>query len=417
MLRKKVLLQMDKKYLIMADDFTGSTDTGVQLAKRGIPVQVRLHDEEGTYSSLVVDTESRNLSPSDARDKISRAVLQTDMKQFDYTIKKVDSTLRGNIPDELNELNRLYESDILVFAPSLPSIGRQVKDSVLTINGVKGLDTQFAKDPVKPLNDDNIFSILKKAFPGENVDAISLDEIRSGNINIDSQTKFYAADAMSDLDLQLLVKDILKSKLKVLWVGSSGIMDAILSIENPVVPALAIVGSVSEVTSKQVKFARENNVKVISIPIYDVYKDESYYNYVDEAVNAMKDGQDVIVTSSATINRNELKYTQDKLKADGLSMDEIGLIVQSILGGLGRRIIKNIKPSGLFITGGDTAKGFFDVVKANSVDIITEVATGTPMMKITGGDYDNLRVITKAGAFGNDDLISFSFKKLKESNM
>ncbi|WP_164508351.1 four-carbon acid sugar kinase family protein [Companilactobacillus kedongensis] len=408
---------MDKKYLIMADDFTGSTDTGVQLAKRGIPVQVRLHDEEGTYSSLVVDTESRNLSPSDARDKISRAVLQTDMKQFDYTIKKVDSTLRGNIPDELNELNRLYESDILVFAPSLPSIGRQVKDSVLTINGVKGLDTQFAKDPVKPLNDDNIFSILKKAFPGENVDAISLDEIRSGNINIDSQTKFYAADAMSDLDLQLLVKDILKSKLKVLWVGSSGIMDAILSIENPVVPALAIVGSVSEVTSKQVKFARENNVKVISIPIYDVYKDESYYNYVDEAVNAMKDGQDVIVTSSATINRNELKYTQDKLKADGLSMDEIGLIVQSILGGLGRRIIKNIKPSGLFITGGDTAKGFFDVVKANSVDIITEVATGTPMMKITGGDYDNLRVITKAGAFGNDDLISFSFKKLKESNM
>ena len=232
-----------------------------------------------------------------------------------------------------------------------------------------------------------------------------MDEIRSGNINIDSQTKFYAADAMSDLDLQLLVKDILKSKLKVLWVGSSGIMDAILSIENPVVPALAIVGSVSEVTSKQVKFARENNVKVISIPIYDVYKDESYYNYVDEAVNAMKDGQDVIVTSSATINRNELKYTQDKLKADGLSMDEIGLIVQSILGGLGRRIIKNIKPSGLFITGGDTAKGFFDVVKANSVDIITEVATGTPMMKITGGDYDNLRVITKAGAFGNDDLI------------
>ncbi|MFD1417941.1 four-carbon acid sugar kinase family protein [Companilactobacillus keshanensis] len=407
---------MDKKYLIMADDFTGSTDTGVQLAKRGIPVQVRLHDEDGSHSSLVVDTESRNLSPKDARDKISRAVLQTDMKEFDYTIKKVDSTLRGNISDELNELNRLYDSDILVFAPSLPSIGRQVRNSILTINGINGLNTQFAKDPVKPLTEDNIFNILKKAFPGENVNSISLDEIRNGKVHITPQTKFYAADSMNDLDLQLLVQSVLKTNLKVLWVGSSGIMDAILSIENPIVPALAIVGSVSEVTAKQVEFAKENNVKIISIPIYDVYKDESYYDYVDEAVNAMRSGQDVIVTSSATVNRKELKYTQDKLKADGLSMDEIGLIVQSILGGLGRRIIKKIRPSGLFITGGDTAKGFFDVIKANGVDIITEIATGTPMMKIKGGEYNDLKVITKAGAFGNDDLISFSFKKLKESN-
>ncbi|MFC6323533.1 four-carbon acid sugar kinase family protein [Companilactobacillus baiquanensis] len=405
---------MDKKYLIMADDFTGSTDTGVQLAKRGIPVQVRLHDENGDYSSLVVDTESRNLSPKDARDKITRAVLQTNMKQFDYTIKKVDSTLRGNISDELNELNKLYESDVLIFAPSLPSIGRQVKDSVLTINGVKGLNTQFAKDPVKPLIDDNIFNILKNAFPGEKIGTFSLNEIRNTDLKFKVDTKFYAADSMNDLDLQLLVKKVLKSKLKVLWVGSSGIMDAILSIENPVVPALAIVGSVSEVTSRQVQFAKENNVKVISIPIYNVYKNESYSNYVEKAIDAMKSGQDVIVTSSATINRDELKYTQDKLKSDGLSIDEIGLIVQSILGGLGRRIIKRIKPSGLFITGGDTAKGFFDVIKANSVDIITEVATGTPMMRIKGGEYDDLRVITKAGAFGNDDLISFSFKKLKE---
>lgn len=407
---------MSIHYLIIADDFTGSTDTGVQLAKRGISVQVQLHNEMSQTSSLVIDTESRNLTTDDARDKISRALLPVNLNKFDFVIKKVDSTLRGNISAELNEITKLYDYDILIFAPSLPSIGRQVKESVLSINGVRGLDTQFAHDPVKPLLDDNIVSILRSAFPGETISTITMNAIHQENINLDKTTRLYAADAMTDFDLQLLVRTILKNKLRVLWVGSSGLMDAILSIKNPVAPTLGIVGSVSDVTAEQVRFARDNNVRIISVPIYDVYQKESYFKYVNKAAEEIHTGHDVIITSSATLNRAELKITQEKLMNRGLSLDEIGVIVQSVLGGLGRRILEKSTLSGVFITGGDTAKGFFDVVKADSVNILTEIATGIPMMRIKGGDYDNLRVITKAGAFGNKDLITFAFKKLKENS-
>lgn len=271
---------MSIHYLIIADDFTGSTDTGVQLAKRGISVQVQLHNEMSQTSSLVIDTESRNLTTDDARDKISRALLPVNLNKFDFVIKKVDSTLRGNISAELNEITKLYDYDILIFAPSLPSIGRQVKESVLSINGVRGLDTQFAHDPVKPLLDDNIVSILRSAFPGETISTITMNAIHQENINLDKTTRLYAADAMTDFDLQLLVRTILKNKLRVLWVGSSGLMDAILSIKNPVAPTLGIVGSVSDVTAEQVRFARDNNVRIISVPIYDVYQKESYFKYV-----------------------------------------------------------------------------------------------------------------------------------------
>lgn len=37
------------------------------------------------------------------------------------------------------------------------------------------------------------------------------------------------------------------------------------------------------------------------------------------------------------------------------------------------------------------------------------------MMKLRGGEFEGLRVITKAGAFGRDDTITYSLRKLKEA--
>ena len=38
------------------------------------------------------------------------------------------------------------------------------------------------------------------------------------------------------------------------------------------------------------------------------------------------------------------------------------------------------------------------------------------MMKLVGGKKDGLKVVTKAGAFGEEDAILFAFRKLKEKN-
>lgn len=54
------------RLLMIADDFTGALDTGVQLAAHGIPTQVVVGQADLSACSstvLVVDTETRHLPP------------------------------------------------------------------------------------------------------------------------------------------------------------------------------------------------------------------------------------------------------------------------------------------------------------------------------------------------------------------
>ena len=59
-----------KNCFIIADDFTGSNDTGVQLRRKGIATRVvlRIPRELSPGESLVVDTESRSLPADEAMD-------------------------------------------------------------------------------------------------------------------------------------------------------------------------------------------------------------------------------------------------------------------------------------------------------------------------------------------------------------
>ena len=92
------------EFVILADDFTGANDTGVQVAKRGLPVSVilRAEDIRPGSESMVIDSESRVISETDAYNRVyamASAVEQTGGCRFLY--KKVDSTLRGNITAEI----------------------------------------------------------------------------------------------------------------------------------------------------------------------------------------------------------------------------------------------------------------------------------------------------------------------------
>lgn len=67
---------MQSRYLIVADDFTGANDTGVQLRRRGKPTYVTM---QGTFenllgSSLVIDTESGNCSEEMAALLVQKAL-------------------------------------------------------------------------------------------------------------------------------------------------------------------------------------------------------------------------------------------------------------------------------------------------------------------------------------------------------
>ncbi len=166
------------RYLIVADDFTGANDTGVQLKRRGVPTDVVFSTELiNNENSYVLDTESRSLSPEEAFNKVSGLVKDIDLSVFKYIMKKVDSTLRGNIAHEVKAVDNCCKSELIIFAPALPDLNRTTLEGIHLLNGTPITQTELARDPKNPVMEDNLQAILSKVFT-ESVTHINLNSVR-----------------------------------------------------------------------------------------------------------------------------------------------------------------------------------------------------------------------------------------------
>lgn len=94
--------------LILADDFTGALDTGVQFAACGIPTRVVVGEQVDFAANdaavLVVDTETRHLPAAEAYAVIAKLTREAMSAGVFSIYKKTDSALRGNIGAELSAL-------------------------------------------------------------------------------------------------------------------------------------------------------------------------------------------------------------------------------------------------------------------------------------------------------------------------
>ena len=82
------------RLLMIADDFTGALDTGVQLAAHGIPTQVVVGQADLSACSstvLVVDTETRHLSAAKAAEAVARLTRSAVENGVGCIYKKTDS--------------------------------------------------------------------------------------------------------------------------------------------------------------------------------------------------------------------------------------------------------------------------------------------------------------------------------------
>lgn len=403
-----------KRFLIIADDFTGANDAGVQLTRRGIPTHVvfepsLIKDDEDSY---VLDTESRGMEPEVAYNTIKGLLADVNTDSFDYIIKKTDSTLRGNIPSEVRALDDILPGRTIVFSPAFPDIGRITKNGIHYFNDKPLMETEFAKDPVKPITTDCLKALLEQAFD-DSCTHLTACELA----NADLCGHLYSFDCVTNADLINIVSAFENSsEVKTLWVGSAGICDAILNYLDPVKPSVGLITSVSAATSSQVKFAEAKGVKLVKVPVHELInkKDDSY---AYEVISYLKQGYDTLLISSATYDRSDLELARAEGKRLGLDNYRLSQTTQNIMSSLMELVLKQAQVSGLFLSGGDTAIGFIKKVNSLGSDIIGEVSNGIPIMQLNGGDFHSLKVITKAGGFGNEDAIVYSLRKLKETSL
>ena len=400
---------------IVADDFTGSNDTGVQLTRRGFRTMVVLNPagikDDGL--SYVLDTESRNIPGDEAREKVAARLAGLDLSRFDCVIKKVDSTLRGNLAEEIRETDRAYGSELVIFMPALPTLGRTTKNSVHKLNGVRIGYTELARDPRKPVLEDNIAEILRSAYD-EPVGALTLDQLRAGPIDL-SSARLWACDAETDEDMRAVIAAARQTGKRTLWVGTAAMADNLINSEQPPLPFLAVIASVSEVARKQIHFAESKGLLVQTVDIAELLRGGDRSFYVQRAVDALRAGQDLAFVSSASYDRAELDASVAEGARQGMSRDDVAEFTGSVISDLAADILDQVKVSGLFLSGGDTAIHFFDAVKATGSEIVFELTVGIPMMRLSGGRFDGLKVITKAGAFGTEDVLPVIMRKLGEA--
>lgn len=410
-------MKIEKKYLIIADDFTGANDTGVQLRKRGHTVRVLLKrggERCIGRGSLVLDTESRTMTESQAAKVIRNELNGVDFSQFYYVIKKVDSTLRGNIGSEVRALDEVFYPERIIFAPALPNLGRTTEDAIQKLNGVALCETELAKDPKNPVKEDHLVRLLKQVYE-EPICHIGLKDLWAETFELGTE-RIFVFDATTNADLQQMIRLVKADNRSTLFIGTAGLVDNLLSVEEKNLPSFGAVASVSTVTNEQMHFCEEAGFTLVQFPIHRLLRKEvKPETYVEEVKRSLAEGNDTFLLPTASYDRAEIELSRKAGEESGMDMAEIGEYVRVMMGKMVREILLEVPVAGLFVTGGDTALGVLENLEAEGAWIMAEVLTGIPQVKVEGGLKDGLKMITKAGAFGQKDAIAFAMRKLKEA--
>jgi len=181
----------------------------------------------------------------------------------------------------------------------------------------------------------------------------------------------------------------------------------------------------SEISREQVKYAQMKGVQTVTVPTEDITGfihngaqsgRQREQELIDQAVSIINSGQDVIIVSSVSLDRAEMDKIDIAARECGMTRVQVSKIVLKYMGRIMAGVMERVQISGIFVTGGDTTMGFLSEVGATGLRIVSEVLIGIPMTRIVGGKYDNTKVITKAGAFGQNDALFFCMRKLKEVN-
>lgn len=405
---------MEERYLIIADDFTGANDTGVQMRRRGIPIEVLFSGKPvEAKQSIVIDTESRTLHPKRAYEIVSHSLEQVDFSGFRYVIKKVDSTMRGNIAMEIRAVDEKFLPELIVFAPALPNLGRTTVDGVQCLNGVEICRTELSRDPKNPVIEDNLVSMLERVYK-EKVYLKRLPDVRSEDLSFD-RGRVFVCDAQTNEDLKQILKAAGKTKKRILYVGTAGLADNLMELEHTTLPALGIAASVNTVTNSQMRYCEKAGIHMVKLPMHRILSgEETTEPYRNAVIQALERGEDTILLTNTAYDREELGLSFEAGEKLGLDPVETGDKVRLIVGQLAMEILDRVKVSGVFLTGGDTALGMLENVGAYGSEILSEILVGIPLVRVTGGRYQGLKLVTKAGGFGGEDAAAFAMRKLKE---
>jgi 2-keto-3-deoxygluconate transporter len=411
-----------EKILIIADDFTGANDTGVQFSMSHLRSIVITNKDfiEKTLNDcdvLVVDTESRFDDKETAYRKTHELGKIVKEKNIKYIYKKLDSTFRGNIGAEISGIMDSLEINHAILVPALPSYGRITKNGSVYVKGVLLAETEIADDPKTPVRESFIPKIISHQTD-KKIEVINYDDVLAGEQNLIQKVRQHikngiqviVIDAQEKEDLDLIASAISTIKEKVLFVGTSGLAEYLKKhfiIVKEKKSNIIIAGSVSEVTRKQIDYAKEKlAIMLIDINTEKLLTKEKKWEK-NRIINIIKEssqkGEDIIIRSASS--KDIVDKCFEKGQEYGLDRFQVSEIISSFLGEIARYIIQEIRINGILFTGGDTAIKAAQCLNISGTIIHDEIIPGVPYGHFAEEQYKNIIIVSKAGGFGNEDAL------------
>ncbi len=371
------------KLALIADDFTGANDLALQLIKYGIKVITTTKISSlGKNEVEIITSESRNVDEKLARKRVGDIVEKFQENIYDKFFKKIDSTLRGNVRAEVEELRRIIGNETIAYVVPFPSLSRIVKEGKHYVEGEELHKSIFSQDPICPVKTSNI----KDYFPGR---LIKLDEIRNGKlVEILKEAKeidlIFEGEKEEDIDL--IGKALVESGKDKHIVGSSRIIESLLKYWGySRSKVLVLAGSCNNISLEQVKtFIKKNEFRIFD------YK-------VGEPLVKSGFGEDIILRS---IREKEEMIKDLKIK----SSQEIKVELAEIA-------VKIIKKEGIkkiISSGGDISMELMKNLGLDTFEVTNYIEAGISYGR--SGEYE---FITKPGGFGSKNIYEkmYSFMK------
>jgi uncharacterized protein YgbK (DUF1537 family) len=422
---------------IIADDLTGASDSGVQFARKGLRTQVvfdwmSLSQETDGLDAIVFDTDSRALPGDAAYERVKSAAEALKRKGFTWIYKKMDSTLRGNIGQEIHAVMDAYGFEAAFIAPAFPAIGRTTVAGIHYVNRVPVHETEVAKDPKTPVPESDIAKILARQT-GIASAYIHLCTLREGveatcnaiKAALDKRQKLLIFDAESDEDLQMIAKLTPAFGSRVLWAGSAGLaqflpLDSSKAAVRRTAPAagyvVLVAGSISHVTRAQVSEAnRAPNVAAVEMnACAAIDSPETRAREIERCVSelnmAVARGLDLSLYAGSS--PEQVRAVKEKGEQLGLAPPDVSNRIADTLGEISRQIVAANKVRGLVLTGGDTAKAVCKHLGVHGIELLHELEAGIPYGRLIGGV--SMMAVTKAGAFGTTGSLLHAMQYLKD---
>jgi uncharacterized protein YgbK (DUF1537 family) len=328
--------------LVLADDLTGALEAGAKFAAHGLTALVTTRAERNTGGVLVIDTETRHLTPDDAARVIASVPASAHL-----IYKKTDSTLRGNIAAELRALAAACGDTAVAYIPAYPAVGRTVVGGELRVHGTPVHLTVFANDPLNPIRESAIAKLI-----GESFRCIIYDG------ETDADVAAAVSTALSEMRCRVIAGPAsVAEELAVRIAGSLAPPDASWPrIER----CLIVSGSLHEASSRQIAFG--------------------------EATGCASPADDApwrILRSRIRPGAPPLQIADETARAVARELAEGNY-------------------DALMVFGGDTGFAILEELGCTLVEPLGEVVTGVPVSRLPGR---NLYLVTKAGGFGGDSLI------------